>query len=1234
MKGVAIILIIILFYKSDLDHIFYNRKRDKKIKFLYEMFDNLTIYREKYKTGFQRRYFKNGYIYSGYFSHGYYDTRDNNNSSSIYYKIVPKELYYNYDFSDIIANITDDYALALSINYNRIFVLYYGIFKDGYFKKGMYIDSNKGAVYYGEWKNNKINGEGYIYFRINCYIHGLFKENELIKRNKCFCPEKPESFCDSKLYFTFDVEDYLINENIDWEETLKNNKIKKCSFFQEIIVPFIWIIYILFIEEFVIKIIFNNSINIKYKCIYFWRKIHNIFFKKKDLKSEGYITIINEAYNPNKKPIALKKDTQSNIKVENCLYKIKYKLIGTAFLIKLRLDKIKVEMICLMTNYHVLENIDKDLEEKNKIELILTDNEEKRKINLVIDKKTNIFFNFHEAKIQDPEPYFDYFCIEIDENRKDIIKDYFEVDDKLSTILGIEDAKKEYEPISLSGFPENSSIIMKSPSGVIKGMKKNMIFYNNTTLQGNSGSPVYNDNSKLIAIHVGNEKDHNFGLFFNTIVDDIEQKYIKLIIQNQPIFSKGIGYFCQLKSINDCIFLLAEYNVYQNFILNKKELEFTIGNQKTSINLDKRYEIHSKQFNFCMVELLKNDNINYFFNFLEIDKEIKKKLKENQKYNNNRQFINKKDFFKSIQNYGYNIEESFHGLKNYSNQNLEDAFLEAQTQINKFMEYAIKNLYNIIQNKKYYPRIFNLKLYIRLLLYIILFLPYLSNVIKIIINLNHFKIDNLIIEEKSKDNRIYANFEIIKDNNYYNILTIKAGTFNYINLTDLEKERIDIILIEKGSKIVGDCSFLFADFTSCKHIEIENLDTENALFMSSMFSGDIKLRFLNFTNFNTVNTLSMDGMFQDCQRLRELDLSIFNTINVTTMEGMFLHCDNLISLKISSFDTRNVNSTSLMFKFCGSLKYIDISNFNTSNIIDMSEMFRGCKSLEKIDISKFDTRKVIYMDGLFQGCESIVELNLLNFNTSNVKLMENMFRLCESLKNLDLKNFDTSNVVNMEHMFSGMKSLKKLDLSNFKTLNVEDMKFMFKSCNKLEDINLSGFDTSNVKNMTFMFSDCWSLKSLDLSTFNTPKVLNMKYMFNNCQKIKELKIFNFNTTNTKNMCGMFWGCSSLKNLNIKNFDTSNVETFNEMFYGLYYLTSLDLSNFKTEKVKDMRNMFQYCYSLKTLDISNFVFRRANITGMFQYTSPSLKLLIKNEYIKDEYKKSEKYKSSILPWRRN
>ena len=80
------------------------------------------------------------------------------------------------------------------------------------------------------------------YFDLDCYASSFYE---------CNCSKKQKDFCETKLEkLKYNLS---INKDVDWEKTLYfSNNGKNLNFFEEIVIPIIWILYII-IERILIK---------------------------------------------------------------------------------------------------------------------------------------------------------------------------------------------------------------------------------------------------------------------------------------------------------------------------------------------------------------------------------------------------------------------------------------------------------------------------------------------------------------------------------------------------------------------------------------------------------------------------------------------------------------------------------------------------------------------------------------------------------------------------------------------------------------------------------------------------------------------------------------------------------------------------------------------------------------------------------------------------------------------
>ena len=178
-------------------------------------------------------------------------------------------------------------------------------------------------------------------------------------------------------------------------------------------------------------------------------------------------------------------------------------------------------------------------------------------------------------------------------------------------------------------------------------------------------------------------------------------------------------------------------------------------------------------------------------------------------------------------------------------------------------------------------------------------------------------------------------------------------------------------------------SWICAYMKSLKSVDIEDLHTDNALYMDTMFYQCSSLESLDLSNFNTSNVQNMSYIFNSCSSLTSLDLSGFDTKNVTNMSNMFGGCSSLTSLDLSGFNTKNVQDISWFINNCNSLTTVDISGFDLTNATSFNYMFAYNPALTTI-YSKGDIHLNQWQDApwIFYGSTSLVGGNGTTYDSS------------------------------------------------------------------------------------------------------------------------------------------------------------------------------------------------------------------------------------------------------------
>ncbi len=423
-----------------------------------------------------------------------------------------------------------------------------------------------------------------------------------------------------------------------------------------------------------------------------------------------------------------------------------------------------------------------------------------------------------------------------------------------------------------------------------------------------------------------------------------------------------------------------------------------------------------------------------------------------------------------------------------------------------------------------------------------------------------------------------------------------------------------------GVKLSSNSSSLFAGFNLLNELTgLNNLNADNVVDMSGMFSGCSSLNTLDLSDLNARNVTNMSGMFSGCTNLSTLNLSGFDTSNLSSISGMFGGATRLTELNLSNWKFNDNIAPSFITKtslnYANELNNLQLENVDTSNVTNMSGMFTGLSGVTNLDLSSFDTDSVTNVKDMFSGMTNLQELNLNNwkFNDNIASKFSNntMLRYDENLNSLSLNNVDTSNVTDMSYMFDGLDSLTQLNLDSFNTSNVRTMDSMFQSL-KLEILNLNKFNTKNVTDMSNMFNAVSNIANLDLSNFNTGNLNKADNIFGGMTNLQDLNISNLNLSNVEFSTSMFNENSNLNTINMTNaifpvdssnlflgltglntlilekVDTSHTTDMSQLFAYLTNLTSLDLSDFDTSNVINVENIFQNSNNLKKINLSNWV----------------------------------------------
>lgn len=301
------------------------------------------------------------------------------------------------------------------------------------------------------------------------------------------------------------------------------------------------------------------------------------------------------------------------------------------------------------------------------------------------------------------------------------------------------------------------------------------------------------------------------------------------------------------------------------------------------------------------------------------------------------------------------------------------------------------------------------------------------------------------------------------------LTSIDLSAWNTAALKDASRmfagdEKLEEAHMFTNTSSLTDTSDMFLSCFALKTIEGLNqwdtskiTTTESMFCMSAQGSGNpynsASLERLDLSGWDLSSNTNISSMFSGNIKLKELNVNWSNTSKITNMRSVFMQCQSLQSIDLSSWDTSAATTMYQMFDNCRSLTDLRLSvKWNTSNVTTMEYMFSGCNSLERLDLSGWDTGKVTTMSCMFQHCYALREVNVKGLNVENVTNMSNMFLMCYALEHFDASGWNTRSVTNMTSMLENCTSLIDADVSYWDITNLYYTKQMFNGCSNLTTI--------------------------------------------------------------------------------------------------------------------------------------------------------------------------------------
>ena len=462
----------------------------------------------------------------------------------------------------------------------------------------------------------------------------------------------------------------------------------------------------------------------------------------------------------------------------------------------------------------------------------------------------------------------------------------------------------------------------------------------------------------------------------------------------------------------------------------------------------------------------------------------------------------------------------------------------------------------------------------------------------------------------------------------------------------MAKDIIKVTVIDRGiapKKLQG----WFQGLVSCKHFDLEKLDTSKSTSLSRTFTQCRSAQTILCSSWNTENIETMHDAFYSCISLKNIDLSKWNTNRVTTFHGLFAYCESIEIIDLSNWNTAALADMSAMFKYCTELKTIDLSNASTENLMTMSDAFYDCRKLQQIKIgnrfkwldatgylptpSSFD---IPGADGKWYALSdkkgyapADIPSNKADTYVASPDMLPKEAFAVFSADDGSLNFYKRTIVPAVGSQFEGktvtsvytgfedkeykcVQAGSQLGLDyeedaiidtpwhairlSVKTVEVVDkgikpisLQYWFSNFQNCTSFKLNKLDTTNVTSLSTTFNCCRSAVDIQVSTWNVERVKHMIHAFLDCRSLNVLDLSGWNTPNNYSLHSTWNGCRNLTELKLgEGWDTSKVTRANYMFYNCRRLKTLDLNNFDTSNIREMTGSFNGCSSLSEVKLGN------------------------------------------------
>lgn len=333
----------------------------------------------------------------------------------------------------------------------------------------------------------------------------------------------------------------------------------------------------------------------------------------------------------------------------------------------------------------------------------------------------------------------------------------------------------------------------------------------------------------------------------------------------------------------------------------------------------------------------------------------------------------------------------------------------------------------------------------------------------------HFRVTDDVVSTADNFNRVFANYEDLKNIDVDTITSIWDSFDEIMRVTyPAEDYEPFYTIFEKCTtdtinETTGKCLKTYEEVynTYCHVLQDCGGDIFNrcptALNPDSLIHIGVNTtdNIGYLSSVDTYEILKSDLKTKVDLRGKTIGNSIFSFLDSNEYE-------NITSVVIQ--DEIKVLNCANFFKGLSNIISIEgMQKFNSEGNTDCTSMFEGCSKLETIDLSAFNTGSVLITDSMFENCSSLAAISGLSFTSKSLISTAEMFSGCENITLIDLSKYDLTNVTNTFNFFhnstpfyiktpKAMPTNSNCDLVLYSPMGINDYKYYDSSFNVYEKL--------------------------------------------------------------------------------------------------------------------------------------------------------------------------------------